>query len=304
MKSDHYITAHPSLPEFDYVKPATLAEASQILIDHTGEARVLLGGTDIFVRMRDGVWEDKYLVDVKALDGLDDISFDPSTGLTIGAAVNMNRLSANPQIREHYPVLVEAIESVASYQLRTRATIVGNICNASPAGDTIGACMLLDGVLNVYSPSGVRQEPLDNFFLGPGETNIKPGDIVTSLHLPLPPQGMVGKYFKLGRNKASDLSIVGVTGVGYPDTDSISGFRIRLALASVAPVPLEVKEVDTLLSGSDITSQLLETAAQAAMDACVPIDDVRASARYRKLMVKNLSRKVLTEVWAALQDQA
>ena len=114
MKSDHYITAHPSLPEFDYVKPATLAEASQILIDHTGEARVLLGGTDIFVRMRDGVWEDKYLVDVKALDGLDDISFDPSTGLTIGAAVNMNRLSANPQIREHYPVLVEAIESVAS----------------------------------------------------------------------------------------------------------------------------------------------------------------------------------------------
>jgi len=304
MKSDHYITAHPTLPEFDYVKPATLEEASQLLSEHAGEARPLLGGTDIFVRMRDGIWEEKYLVDVKALDGLDDITFDPSTGLTIGAATNMNRVSADPQVGEYYPVLVEAIESVASYQLRSRATIVGNICNASPAGDTIGACMLLDGVLNVFSPTGVRQEPLNNFFRGPGETNLKLGEIVTALQLPLPPQGIVGKYFKLGRNKASDLSIVGVTVVGYPDADSVSGFRIRLALASVAPVPLVVKEVETLLGSTPITTQLLETAAQAAMDACTPIDDVRASARYRKLMVRNLSRKVLADVWTALQDKS
>jgi CO/xanthine dehydrogenase FAD-binding subunit len=304
MKSDHYITAHPTIPEFDYFKPTTLAEASQLLVEHTGDARLLLGGTDIFVRMRDGIWEDKYLVDVKTLDGMDYIAFDPSVGLTIGAAVNMNQVSANPQVREYYPVLVEAIESVASYQLRSRATIVGNICNASPAGDTIGACLLLDGMLNVFSPAGVRQEPLKNFFRGPGETNLKPGDIVTALQLPTPPQGMVGKYFKLGRNKASDLSIVGVTAVGYPDADSNSGFRVRIALASVAPVPLEVMEVETLLGNTSITAQLLETAAQAAMDACTPIDDVRASARYRKLMVRNLSRKVLADVWSELQDQA
>ena len=304
MKSDHYITAHPTLPEFDYVKPATLAEASQLLAEHAGEARPLLGGTDIFVRMRDGIWEDKYLVDVKALDGLDDITFDSSSGLTIGAATNMNRVSADPQVGEYYPVLVEAIESVASYQLRSRATIIGNICNASPAGDTIGACMLLDGVLNVFSPTGIRQESLNNFFRGPGETNLKPGDIVTALQLPLPPQGIVGKYFKLGRNKASDLSIVGVTVIGYPDADSVSGFRIRLAFASVAPVPLVVKEVETLLGSTPITIQLLETAAQAAMNACKPIDDVRASARYRKIMVRNLSRKVLVDVWSALQDQS
>jgi carbon-monoxide dehydrogenase medium subunit len=303
MKSDIYITAHPSLPEFDYVTPTSLAEASQLLAEHAGEARPLLGGTDIFVRMRDGIWEDKYLVDVKALDGLDDIVFDLSAGLTIGAAVNMNQVSADPQVGEYYPVLVEAIESVASYQLRTRATIVGNICNASPAGDTIGACMLLDGTLNVFSPTGVRQEPLNTFFRGPGVTNLNPGDIVTSLQLPLPPQDMVGKYFKLGRNQASDLSIVGITVVGYPDADTVSGYRIRLALASVAPVPLEVEEVETLLRSAPITPQLLETASQAAMDTCTPIDDVRASARYRKLMVGNLSRKVLADVWSALRDQ-
>jgi carbon-monoxide dehydrogenase medium subunit len=303
MKSDNYITAHPTLPEFDYVKPASLQEASQLLTEYSGEARPLLGGTDIFVRMRDGDWEDKYLIDVKALDGLNDINYDSSLGLTIGAAVNMNRVSAFPQVRESYPVLVEAIESVAGYQLRTRATIVGNICNASPAGDTIGACLLLDGVLNVFSDSGIRQEPLKDFFRGPGLTILQPGDIVTSLQLPIPPNGMVGKYFKLGRNKASDLSIVGLTAIGYPDPELVSGFRLKLALASVAPVPLEVTEVETLLGSAPITSQLIEEASQAAVDACKPIDDVRASARYRKLMVKNLSRKVLTDVFSALNDR-
>ena len=303
MKSGSYVTAHPTLPKFDYIKPSSLQEASQLLIEHSGEARPLLGGTDIFVRMRDGDWEDKYLIDVKAIDGLNDLSYDSTLGLTIGAAVNMNRVSDFPQVRESYPVLVEAIKSVASYQLRTRATIIGNICNASPAGDTIGVCMLLDGVLNVFSDSGIRQEPLKDFFQGPGETNLQPGDIVTSLQLPIPPNGMVGKYYKLGRNKASDLSIVGVTAIGYPDPELVSGFRIKLALASVAPVPLEVTEVETLLGNAKITSQRIEEASQTAMDACTPIDDVRASARYRKLMVKNLSKKVLTDVFSALNDR-
>jgi len=294
----------PGLPEFNYIRPASYEEASRFLFDHAQEARPFLGGTDTFVRMRDGVWKEKYLLDVKALPGMQDFTFDNHQGLVMGAAVNMNSIIASGEVNTYYPLLVEAARTVASYQLRSRATIVGNICNASPAGDTIGACLLLDGVLNVYGPAGVRQEPLNNFFRGPGETNLKPGDIVTTLQLPNPPQGMVGKYFKLGRNKASDLSIVGVTVAGYPDTDSVSGFRIRLALASVAPVPLEVKEVETLLGSTPITSQLLETAAQTAMDACTPIDDVRASARYRKLMVRNISRKVLDDVWSALQDQA
>jgi len=221
--------------------------------------------------------------------------------LTIGAAVNMNRVSANHYVKEHYPVLVEAIESVASYQLRSRATIVGNICNASPAGDTIGACMLLDGSLNVFNHIGIRHESLNGFFRGPGKTILQPGDIVTALQLPVPPLGLVGKYAKLGRNQASDLSIVGVTVIGYPDQDALSGFRIRLALASVAPVPLVVGEVETILANNPITPQLLESTAQVAMETCTPIDDVRASARYRRMMVKNLSRKVLVDIWTILQ---
>jgi len=295
------IDAHPGLPDFDYIKPTTLKEASDFLIAHTGEARPLMGGTDIFVRMRSGVWRDKYLVDVKGLEGMNDISYDPRKGLSIGAAVNMNRVIASREVQNNYALLLQAASSVASYQLRTRATIVGNICNASPAGDTIGACMLLGGVLHVHGDGGIRQEPIKTFFKGPGETLLRAGDIVTSIHFPVPEEGTIGAYIKLGRNKASDLSIVGVTALGYPDENVPSGYRIRLALASVAPLPLVVDRVEAILTETAIDEVRLTMAAKAAMDACTPIDDVRASARYRKVMTRNLSFNALKVVWKDLK---
>jgi carbon-monoxide dehydrogenase medium subunit len=291
------IDAHPELPEFEYIRPATLMEASRFLVQHAGEARPLLGGTDIFVRMRDGFWHDKYLLDVKHLDGMRDLHFDPGSGLTLGAAVNMNRVIASPQVQEHYPLLAEACRSVASYQLRTRATIVGNICNASPAGDTIGACLILGGVLRVHGVDGTREEPLSTFFLGPGKTTLKPGDVVTAIHFPLPPQGGTGTYIKLGRNILSDLSIVGVSVLGYPDAAVPSGYQFRIALASVAPTPLVVTSAQDYLASQDITPEALKQAARLAGEACTPIDDVRGSARYRKAMVRQLTEKALEKTW-------
>jgi CO/xanthine dehydrogenase FAD-binding subunit len=292
--------AHPALPEFDYIKPASLAEASKFLAQHAGEARPLSGGTDIFVRMRDGFWKDKYLVDIKALEGMDKITFDAKTGLTIGAAVVMNRVVAHPEVASHYPLLAEAARSVASYQLRNRATIVGNICNASPAGDTIGACMALGGVLLVHGVDGKREISLSDFFTGPGKTVLKPGDIVTGIRFPLPPKGSAGRYIKLGRNRLSDLSIVGVAVYGYPDPSTKSGYRFHITLASVAPVPLVATKAEAILADKKITDVVIEEAAAAAMDSCNPIDDVRGSARYRKLMVRNMVKKGLSEVWAKL----
>lgn len=295
------INPHPGLPEIDYIKPKSLAEASQFLAQHAGEARPFLGGTDTFVRMRDGFWKDKYLVDVKGLDGTDAIQFDPQTGLTIGAAVSMNRVIACPDVQANYPVLVEAAHTVASYQLRSRATVVGNICNASPAGDTIGSCLVYGGTLNVHGVDGLRQEPLKTFFLGPGRSALNPGDVATSVFLPLPPQGSAGKYIKVGRNAVGDLAIVGVTVLGYPDRQSPSGFRFKIALASVAPVPLVAAVAEAILAEGPVTAAALEAAAQAAMDACSPIDDVRGSARYRKYMVRNMTRQALEQVWGKLK---
>ncbi|MBN2547766.1 MAG: xanthine dehydrogenase family protein subunit M [Anaerolineales bacterium] len=294
------IDAHPELPEFDYLRPATLMEASQFLAQHSGEARPLLGGTDIFVRMRDGLWHDKYLVDVKHLDGSDALVFDPQEGLTLGAAVNMNRVIASAEVQQHYQLLAEACRSVASYQLRTRATVVGNICNASPAGDTIGACLALKGVLTVHGLGGFRQVPLATFFLGPGKTILEAGDIVTAIHFPRPPHGATGTYLKLGRNKLSDLSIVGVTVYGYPDASAASGYRFCIALASVAPVPLLVPSAAEHLASKPTTPKTFKQAAHLAQEACSPIDDVRGGARYRKAMVRNLTEKALGITWERL----
>jgi carbon-monoxide dehydrogenase medium subunit len=296
------MNAYPKLPEFDYVRPESIPEACQFLSAHPGEARPFIGGTDLFVQMRDRVYKPKYLVDVKGLAGVDQISFDPGQGLQIGAGVNMNRVIAFPEVRKYYQVLADAAESVASYQLRSRASIIGNICNASPAGDTIGACLLLDGILTVFGTDGERQEPLSSFFLGPGETKLRSGDIVTAIHFPWPPDGMKGIYLKLGRNQLSDLAIVGVTALGYPDEETTSGYRFKLALASVAPVPLVVEEAGEILGQNPVAAETLEQAAEAAMQASSPIDDVRGSAQYRKYMVRNLSLKALKAVWEQLNQ--
>jgi carbon-monoxide dehydrogenase medium subunit len=294
--------AHPALPEFDYIRPATLVEASQFLAGHPEEARPFLGGTDVFVRMRDGFFHPRYLVDVKNLDGTQELSFSSQDGLTIGAAANMNQVVSSAEVQAHYPLLAESCRSVASYQLRTRATIVGNICNASPAGDTIGACLVFNGELLIFGAGGPRCEPLSSFFLGPGRTTLRPGDLVTAIHFPPPPKGSAGSYLKLGRNKLSDLAIVGVTILGYPNPEATSGYRFCIALASVAPVPLRAALAEAYLENNPITPQALLAAARLASEACSPIDDVRGSARYRKAMVRNLTLRGLTQTWEKLHQ--
>jgi carbon-monoxide dehydrogenase medium subunit len=294
------VNPHPGLPEFEYIKPTSVEEASSFLAKHEDDARPFSGGTDSFVRLRDGALQLKYLVDIKGLEGMKEMTFTPQTGLTMGTAVTMNQVAANLDVIKVYPVLVSAACSVASYQLRNRATVIGNICNASPAGDTIGACMALDGVLNVHGVSGMRQIPLSTFFLGPGRTVLRSGDIVVSITLPVPPDHLYGVYKKLGRNTIGDLSIVGVTVTGYPNPASPSGYSFRVILASVAPVPYEAYKAEAILSENPITENVISAAAQAVMDAVNPIDDVRSSARYRRYMARNLAREAITEVWAKL----
>jgi CO/xanthine dehydrogenase FAD-binding subunit len=241
------------------------------------------------------------LVDVKGLEGMRNLNFDLQEGLTIGAAVTMNQLVASPQIRAHYPLLAEACRSVASYQLRNRATVAGNICNASPAGDTLGACLVFEAELHIHGVDGLRREPLAAFFLGPGKNNLKPGDIVTAIQLPPPPQGARGEYLKLGRNRLSDLAIVGVTVLGWAEAGHSSGFHFRVALTSVAPIPLLLKNVEDFLTAHPASPDSFNEAACLSADSCSPIDDIRGSARYRKQMVKNLTARALSDIWEELR---
>ena len=297
------------IAEFDYVRPQTLQETVNFLAMHDGKARPFMGGTDLFVRLRDGFHEEtKYVVDLKGLPGILDIAFDPATGLRMGAAVNMNRMAAFPAVQEHYPILAEAARTVASYQLRTRATVAGNLCNASPASDTAPVCLVLDARVVLFGPDGERRLPLNGFFTGPGQTQRQPGEIMTAVEIPLPPTGYAGRYIKLGRNAVGDLAIVGVAVVGFPDTTAVSGqrpstgsgYHFRIALASVAPVPLRASAAEEMLAQGPLDKETIDAAANAAMEAATPISDVRGSAEYRKLMVRNLTRRAVKDVLGEL----
>lgn len=296
-------TAHSALPPFEYIRPADLDAASRFLTQHPGDARILAGGTDALTRLRTGGWGARYLVDVKHLPGMRAVSYD-AAGLRIGAAVTLNALIAAPDVRARVPVLAEAAATVAAYPLRNRATLIGNLCNASPGGDLLGPCLALEAEAEIYGPAGERRASLATFWRGPGATNLQPGEIVTALRIAPPPAGHHAHYRKLGRNILGDLAIVGVTALGYPDATSPSGARFRVALTAVAPTPLRAIEAEALLASGPLGAAVLEQAAAAAEAACRPIDDLRGSARYRRLMVRRLTLQAVLQVWDELKADA
>jgi carbon-monoxide dehydrogenase medium subunit len=292
--------ARPGLPAFEYVRPAKREEAVRLLVQHEPEARLMMGGTDVLVRMRDGVIGPKVLIDVKGVPGMRDITYDPQLGLTIGAAVTMNQVARQRYVRMHYPLLAEAANSVASYQVRNRATLGGNLSNASPAADTAPAVLVLEGCIVLFGPDGEREVPANEFFLGPGKSARRSVEFMTAVRFPIPPAGNKGKYLKLGRNKAGDLALVGVAILGFPSASVPSGHSFRIALASVAPVPLRAYAAERTLAEQKPGKRAFAAAATKAMEAATPIDDVRSSAAYRKEMVRNLVLRGLEEIWAAL----
>ncbi|HEY47424.1 MAG: hypothetical protein AMJ88_02515 [Anaerolineae bacterium SM23_ 63] len=291
----------PELPNFDYLRPKSYQQVSELLHQQPEDARPFMGGTDLFVQMRDRTVAPKILIDVKHLPGMTSIEYDHFIGLRLGAAVNMNAVTKHPEVIKYFPLIVEAANSVASYQLRNRATIGGNICNASPAADMAPTLLILDANLIVVGLNGERVTPANDFFLAPGVNALEPGELLKRIEIPTPPQSWKGKYLKLGRNAAGDLAIAGVAVIGFPDRTSESGYRFRIALSSVAPTPIRAFKAEEVLSRGPITGERIEAAAIAAQDTCQPIDDVRASGNYRKEMVKVLTRRALGEVWAAVQ---
>jgi len=289
------------LPRFDYVRAQDRDQVVRMLQEQGDHVRLMMGGTDLLVRMRDGALHPKTVVDVKHLPGMREIRFNPQTGLTLGAAVTMNVVAQHADVRAHYPLLAQAAGSVASYQVRNRATLGGNLCNASPAADTAPAVLVLGGRIVLHGPAGEREVPADQFFLGPGKSARHADEFVTAVRIAPPPAKAAGRYLKLGRNRAGDLAVVGMAVFGFPDPAAASGYRFRIALASVAPVPMRALQAEEVLAHHAPGEQAFAQAAEKAAEACAPIDDVRASAAYRKAMVRNLTLRGLQEVWAELR---
>jgi carbon-monoxide dehydrogenase medium subunit len=230
-----------------------------------------------------------------------DIAFEEGTGLFIGAAVTMNELVFNADVQAHYPLLAEAAESVASYQLRNRATVGGNLCNASPCADTSPAMLLLDASFILHGPKGERAVDATSFFLSPGQTALSPDEFLVGIRMPPSPNKFAACYQKLGRCRAGDLALVGVAVYGFP-RDTASGCEFRIGLGSVAPTPIRATEAEILLAKRAPAEDTFALAAEKAMETASPITDVRGTASYQLAAVRTLTQRALREVWTRMQE--
>jgi len=286
---------------FDYYKPKDFDEAFKLLTLPNKVMYPLAGATDLIPHTRDGAWRPDGVVDVKGLSGLRDLTVDglepccgcaPGACLYVGAAVRMNEIVHSALVRSHWDVLAQAAAAMGNEQVRNRATLGGNLGTASPAADSAPALLVLEASVLAKGPEGNRSIPVEKFFAGPKHNALRKGELIVGILIPKPPAGSVGIYEKLSRRKAGDLAVVSVAALAYPHN---GGFRWRVALGAVAPTPIHSPQAEAILNaGHDATH--IDEAAAAAYGCCCPIDDVRASAEYRQMMVVNITRRAIRAV--------
>jgi len=285
---------------FEYHEPRTLDEAVVLLSEFGGGASVLAGGTDLLVEIKEHLRRPDHLVNIKKIAGMDQLSFDSSSGLQFGSLVTAREIEVCPAVHRHYRGLVQATNELGSIQVRNRATIAGNICRASPSADTLPP-LIADGArLTVYGPDGRRCIALEDFFVGPGKTVLRADEIVTAIEVLAPLPRSASIYIKHGRRKAMELATVGVA-VSLSVGDGDVCDRIRIVLGAVAPRPIRAKRAEEILQGQVLERRLIEAAAQAAMDETRPISNIRGSAAYRRDMTRVLTERAIVQARETIQ---
>jgi CO/xanthine dehydrogenase FAD-binding subunit len=270
--------------EFDYRRPATLAEATEILANYSGSVRVLAGGTDLVAWLRDDAIAPDLVVDIKNVPGLHDLRLDGDT-LHIGALVTFTDLIESDVVKEHAPLLVEMSETVASQGIRNRATMIGNICSAVPSCDAGPVLLAYDTTVHLTGPDGDRSIDINDWFLGLRRTARTDDEVVTHVTIALRPHG--GVYVKLMRYGGEDLAQAAVGIVAYADHE------YRVAFGAVAPTPIRSARIEDALRGKPLDDTVIADAIAMVRGEISPITDIRASAEYRTRMTEVMLKRGL-----------
>ena len=278
---------------FDYATPQSVADAVVLLNEHGENALVLAGGTDLIVQLRENRRRAEVVVDIKGISEANELSYDVSTGLTIGAAVPCYRIYGDAAIAAAYPGLMDATSLVGGTGIQGRASLGGNLCNGSPAGDTIPPMIVLGGGARIAGPDGTREVAVEDFCTAPGRTVLANGEFLISLHFPTPEPHSGAYYLRFIPRNEMDIAVVGV-GVSVVLSDDHSRFvSARIALAAVAPTPLFVREAGDALAGQAVSDESIQKASEIAQAAARPISDMRGTAEYRTHLTGVLTRRVL-----------
>lgn len=292
-----------SIPHFTYHQPIELPEALTLMAQFGENARALAGGTDLIRKMRARVVRVDHLVSLNRIDALRTIAWDDRNGLSIGATSRISQVGRHPKVLKHYPALGQACSAMATTQIRNMGTVAGNLANGSPCADTASPLVCYDAVLLVASAEGIRRVPLVDFHTGPSIVDLNPGEIVTAIEVPKPVAGMVSSYLRHSARSRVDMAAVSA-GAAIKLDNNQQVQHVRLALGAVAPTPLRLHGVEQSLLGKVLDSDMIENAAIEGMNAANPIDDIRATAEYRRAMILVLLRRALTFCRAKIERDA
>jgi carbon-monoxide dehydrogenase medium subunit len=274
-------------------QPTSLQEASRLLNDNGPGGRFLAGGTDLIIAMKEKGLVPKYVVDLKKVSGLSGTRENADGSITIGALTTMREVETAPLITRKFPFLAQSAAEVGSIQIRNRATVGGNMANATPSADVAPALIALDAAAKLFCAAGERTVGLEEFFRGPGQTVMNPDEILTEIMIPNTDPQLVGEYIKFSPRDMMDLAYVGVA-VAYTLGEKEKRCKnVRIVLGAVAPTPIRARKAEAILEGRILTGELATSAGEMAAQEAKPISDVRSSADYRRAMVGVMTKRAL-----------
>lgn len=281
------------MQDVKYARPKTLQEAVRLLKEGGPTARVLAGGTDIIVMARERRRDTSVFVDIKGIPEMGVISYDPTSGLTLGAATPLYEIYRDATVNRYYPAIVDSASLIGGTAIQGRASLGGNLCNAGPAADSIPTMIVLEGTANILGPNGERTIAIENFCTAPGRSVLEVGEVVVSMHFPAPKPGSGVRFIRFIPRNEMDIAVVNCATSLVLDGNNVTS--ARLSLGAVAPTPLFVPAAGAALAGKPLSDATIGAAANAARDAAKPIDDMRGSIRQRKQLSYVLAERTIRD---------
>ncbi len=278
-------------PKFKVLIPKTLDEALEMKKNYGDKARIYAGGTDLLIRMNQGVIKPEYVLYIGGLDELRYVKFSPGDGLKIGASATLSDVLEEEATIKYYPALYNAIENMATTQVRNKATVIGNLCNAAPSADTAPPLIAYGSEVVIRSADGERVVPLEDFFKGPGITDLRENEMVVEVRVPPQEDKSFTSYVKFSHRSRVDIAIVGVAAKVLKENGVCKDARI--VLGAVAPVPMRAKRAEDFVKGKSIDESVADEAGKIASEESKPITDVRATKEYRRHLVGVLTKRAL-----------